>query len=297
MNDQAEQLRKASELRQERSLGRLRCIAVGSGKGGVGKTMVSVSIGSHLVRMDNRVLLLDADLGLANVDLQMGLNPSLTMQDVLFGDKRLDDVVLSTDIGLDVLSSSSGSSEMVDMGDARRKLFVDELVRFASGYDYLIIDAGAGIGREVITFMCASPEVVVVVANEPTSVMDAYSLIKILHSQAEPPSMMLVINLVRSLAEGDELAERLNAITKRFLGLSLPVAGTVLYDDIIGDAIRAQSPLIKYAAKSAPSQCLKEVAKFIVAQDKWLGSKRRSKDKFFDKLADLGVSKEKGGKP
>ena len=168
---------QASELRAQakttvRIPSRLRCIAVSSGKGGVGKTMISVGIGWCLASMKHKVLILDADLGLANVDIQMGLNPKLTLQDAVFGRCSLDDVVIRSESGPDVLVSASGAPELVDMGGARREMFIEELIRFAASYEYLIIDVAAGIGRNIMSFLSASPEVLVVVANEPISAWD-----------------------------------------------------------------------------------------------------------------------------
>ena len=155
------------------------------------------------------MLILDADLGLANVDIQMGLEPTRTLQDVVFSNCSLEDAVVHVPNGPDVLPSSSGTPEMADMGNARRQMLADDLLRFAANYDFLLIDTGAGIGKGVTTFLAAAPEVLIVVANEPTSIMDAYSLIKVLHRATPCPRIRIVANMVRSLEEGERLAERL----------------------------------------------------------------------------------------
>jgi len=268
VSDQASELRDAS-LREERRPAppplRLRCLAVGSGKGGVGKTMISIGLACCLARMKYRVLLMDADLGLANVDLQMGINPIFTLQDIVYGSCTPEEAVVSVPDGPDVLAAASGAPELADMGSARRQMLVEELMRFASRYDYLVIDVGAGIGAGVTSFLAAAPEVLVVVANEPTSIMDAYSLIKVLRQATDPPSISLMINMVRSLEEGELLAQRINVITKKFLSTELPVAGIVMYDTLVGDSIRARQPLIHYAGQSAPAKCLDETARSIIS--------------------------------
>ena len=294
MDDQAAELRKntLSKSVSPRIPGRLRCIAIGSGKGGVGKTMISIGLATTLARMHYRVLLLDADLGLANVDLQMGFDPTFTLQDVIFGNCSLPDAIVHIGEGLSVLAASSGAQEMVDMGNARRQVFVEELMRFAGSYDYLIIDAAAGIGREVTTFLSATPEVLVVVANEPTSVMDAYSLIKVLRQHEHPPEIMMIVNSVRSIEEGELLAARLNTITKKFLNYAVPMAGVVIYDPVVGDAIRARRPVVHYAPKSAPAHCLSDLAKCVAGRESRMRVKGRLDKPLFDKIADIGLKTE-----
>ena len=272
--------------------GRLRCIAVGSGKGGVGKTMLSVGLATSLARLNHKVLVLDADLGLANVDLQMGIDPTYTLQDVIFGSCRMEEAVIHVENGPSVLAAAAGSPELVDMGDARRQVFVSELVRFAGKYDFLIIDSSAGIGRGVTTFLSAAPEVLVVVANEPTSIMDAYSLIKVLRQNPTPPEIMMVVNMVRSLDEGEMLAARLNGITKRFLGVDIPVAGVIVHDPVVGDAIRARTSVVNYASKSGPAQCLQALAEFIAAGECSSRARGRLQKPFFDRLAEIGMNPE-----
>jgi flagellar biosynthesis protein FlhG len=294
VEDQASGLRNitVSDKEAARLPGRLRCIAVGSGKGGVGKTMLSVGLSTSLARMNHKVLVLDADVGLANVDLQMGIDPTYTLQDVIFGSCRMEDAVIHVENGLSVLAAAAGSPELVDMGDARRQMFVSELIRFASQYDFLVIDSSAGIGRGVTTFLSAAPEVLVVVANEPTSLMDAYSLIKVLRQNPNPPEIMMVVNMVKSLDEGELLASRLNGITKRFLGVDIPVAGIIVHDSVVGDAIRARKSIVNYASKSGPSQCLQELAQFIAAGECYARARGRLQKPFFDRLAEIGMNPE-----
>ena len=290
VNDQAATLRNsaAPDPSPERVPSRLRCIAVGSGKGGVGKTMVSIGLACALSRWNYNVLIIDADLGLANVDLQIGVEPVYTLQDVVFGSCPVEEAVVATPYGPDLLASSSGAPEMVNMGGARRDLLVNELMRFAGKYDFLIIDGAAGIGQSIISFFSAAPEVAVVVANEPTSIMDAYSLIKVLRQNPQPPALRLVLNMVRTLSEGEQLAARLNLITRKFLGIELPVAGVVPYDFAVGNAIRARKPISAYAPGSAPARCLEDVARFFVKQGARRGEVPDGRI-FFEKLAEIGA--------
>ncbi len=262
--DQADTLRRGSFAAAGRSLPtRLRCLSIASGKGGVGKTFVATGLACALAQKGFRVLLCDADLGLANADIQMGVDPRYTVQDVVFGRTTLAEAVVHTPYGPDLLASASGAVDMVEMGNARRQMFAEELLRFSVGYDFLILDVAAGIGSNITTFLLASPEVLVVVANEPTSIMDAYSLIKLLNRHPSPPAMQILVNLARSIGEGERLARRLAGITQRFLGISLPLVGLIVQDPVVGDAIRARIPVSVFAPRSPASQCLADVARAV----------------------------------
>lgn len=288
-HDQAARLRKGTEASSILPVSPLRCLAIASGKGGVGKTMVSVGVAYALAAKGAEVLLLDADLGLANVDLQMGLDPVFTLQDVIYGTRNLDDIVVKSEKGPDVIAASSGSREMVEMSGARRDMMVEDLMRFSRNYEYLIIDVAAGIGQEVTSYLRCVPEVLVVVTNEPTSLMGAYSLIKILHQSEDAPAISLVINMVRDPDEGDRLAARLNTITKRFLDCVIPVSGVILRDDAVVDAIRARTPIGRYAPKSAPAQCLIELAHEVSSHDARIRISKKAHESMFEKLAGYEV--------
>jgi flagellar biosynthesis protein FlhG len=273
----------------------LRGFAIGGGKGGVGKTMISVGVATALVERSFRVLLFDADLGLANVDLHLGVDPDFTLQDVVYGNCSLGRAVYSVPGGPDILAASSGAQEMVTMGAARRELLVDELIRFAAGYDYLIIDTEAGIGPGAIAFLKAMPLVNIVVANEPTSIMDAYSLIKILADGKPTPEIRLVLNMVKSIEDGQELARRLNTISAKFLGRRLDVAGIILQDPVVGDAIRARRSVVKYAPNSAPACGLQDLAQHLVAAGRLREHGQPINRELFSSLTTLSVDGQIAG--
>lgn len=288
MEDQRKQTSSAVVPRK------LRCLAVGSGKGGVGKTMISVGLATSLASKGYKVLLFDADLGLANVDLQIGVDPVFTLQDVLYGDCSLERAVISVPGGPDVLAAASGIQEMVTMSAGRRDLLVDQLISFSARYDYLIVDTEAGIGPGAVAFLRSMPQVFVVVANEPTSVMDAYSLIKILKNGCggPVPEIQLIVNMVRSLGEGRQLAERLNQTVERFLNARLNLAGIVLHDYVVGDAIRARQSVLKFAPNSAPARCLSELATFVSGANRLREGARGIQRDSFESLLGLGSESE-----
>lgn len=242
------------------AMGATRCVAIGSGKGGVGKTVVSVGISMALSERGHRVLLFDGDMGLANVDLQLGLTPEYTLQDVIFGQCPLEHACIHVEQGPDVLVSASGAPELADISPARRRVFIEDLFRFASGYDYFIVDTGAGIGRSTTDFLAACPEVLVVLMNEPTSLMDAYALIKTLHLRTGGQGTGVIVNMVDSLDEGERLFKQLDDIARRFIGAPLSLEGIIVYDRRVSEAIRRQNSIVQYAGNGAVAQCLRELA-------------------------------------
>lgn len=264
--DQAAGLRALGRGPEVAALTGTRCVAIGSGKGGVGKTVLSVGLSLALSEMGKRVLLFDGDMGLANVDLQMGLVPEYTLQDVLFGQCELEQACLKVENGPDVLVSASGAPELVDLGDARRNLFIENLFRFASRYDFFLVDTGAGIGRSTTDFLAACPEVLVVLTNEPTSLMDAYALIKTLHLRTKEQSLGVVVNMVDSIDEGEALFAKLDAIAKQFIGARLALEGVITYDRRVSEAIRSQRSIVRHAANGAVAHCLRDLAGRLVSR-------------------------------
>ncbi len=263
--DQAAGLRQQSSRSFLSSFsGSNRCIAVGSGKGGVGKTVVSVGLSLALSEAGHKVLLFDGDMGLANVDLQMGLIPEFTVQDVIFGHATMSQACLHVEGGPDVLVSASGAPELVDLSPARRRLFIEDLFRFAASYEYFLIDTGAGIGGGSTDFLAACPEVLVVLTNEPTSLMDAYAVIKTLHVKGASKGLGVVVNMVDSLDEGEMVFDRLNGIAQQFLGLTLTLEGVLVYDRRVSEAIRHQESIVRYASGGAAAQCLRALSRKIV---------------------------------
>jgi len=260
--DQAAELRTLCRREEtHRPWTATRCVAIGSGKGGVGKTMVSVGLAMTLSERGHRVLLFDGDMGLANVDIQMGLVPEFTLQDVIFGRCSMAQARLSVENGPDVLVSASGAPDLADLSEARRRLFITDLFRFASQYDYFLIDTGAGIGHGTTDFLAASPEVLLVLTNEPTSLMDVYALIKTLHLRGSGQGMGIIVNMVDSLDEGERVFTKLQAIVKQFIGSDLEREGIILHDRRVSEAIRHQQSIVRYAAQGGVAHCLRDLAK------------------------------------
>jgi flagellar biosynthesis protein FlhG len=226
-------------------------VAVVSGKGGVGKTNLALNLGFALHRAGHPVLLMDCDLGLANLDVLLGLAPEKNLQDLLQPGVESRDVVAAIEEGgFDFLPSASGAPELIDLDEDLRGLLFDKLTSILGQYDYLVMDLGAGISRTVLSFAAMAQERLVVITPEPTSLTDGYALIKVLKNEYQVERFHVTVNMADSRAQGEKSFERLAAACKRFLGLDLEFLGAVRNDPAVVQAVIRQTPLLKYAPTS-----------------------------------------------
>ena len=244
----------------------IQVIAVTGGKGGVGKTNVSVNLGLALTQMERRVTLLDADLGLANVDVLLGLKPRHTLKDVLDGNCSMRDVVVNGPLDLKVVPAASGLQEMVKLGAREHSGLISAFSDIAHNMDVLIIDTAAGISDDVVSFLCAAQEVIVVVCNEPTSITDAYALIKILNQQYGICRVRVVANMVRNEADGEAVFTKLQNVTDRFLNVMLLYAGSIPQDDHLRRAVQKQRAVLDLYPEAKSSRSYRKLA---LALDSW----------------------------
>ena len=229
---------------EQDSLG-VRVISVTSGKGGVGKTNVVANLAQALSHSGKRVLILDADLGLANMDVLLGLNPRFTLQHVLRGEKRLEEIILDAPGGFKVLPSASGIQEMTELDQSQRLLLLDELDALQDGIDVLLIDTAAGISANVMYFNFAAMEKIVVVTNEPTSLTDAYALIKVLSSKYQQKKFKILVNEARDESEAERIFRHLSQVVDKFLGSpSMDYLGWIPFDKCIPRAVRKQQTVL-----------------------------------------------------
>jgi len=235
----------------------IQVVAVTGGKGGVGKTNVCVNLGVALTQMDRRVTLLDADLGLANVDVLLGLKPQHTLKDVLDASCSMREVVVSGPLGLKVVPAASGLPEMVKLGPQEHAGLIGAFSEIAHNMDVLLIDTAAGISDEVVSFLCAAQEVLVVVCNEPTSITDAYALIKLLNQQYGINRIRIVANMVRNEEDGETVFAKLQNVTDRFLDVSLIF---VPFDDQLRRAVQKQKAVLELYPASKSAKAFKKLA-------------------------------------
>ena len=256
-----------------------RVIAVTSGKGGVGKTMVSINLAVAMAQSGRRVTLLDADLGLANADVLLGLSPERTLADVLDGSCALEDILLDGPCGIKLVPAASGVQRMVELGASERVGLMQAFSGLDDLTDVLIIDTAAGIATNAMQFCEAAQEIVVVVCNEPASITDAYATIKVLHQRSGRDRFRILVNQVNDAAEAKNLFTNLVAVTDRFLDVSLQLCGHVTFDRQVPVAGRKRQAIVESNPNTPAAKDLKKIAKLV---DNWpVPSKASGKLEFF----------------
>ncbi|MCM0756266.1 MinD/ParA family protein [Desulfovibrio aminophilus] len=238
--------------------------SVTSGKGGVGKTNISVNLALCLARMGKRVVLLDADLGLANVDVILGLAPKLNIFHLFHEDVTLDQILLDTPYGFRILPASSGVSEMVNLDTGQKLELLESMDALESDIDYLIVDTGAGINENVLYFNIAAQERLLVLTPEPTSLTDAYALIKVLKNRHGVERFRVLVNMVKDPKQAKETYVRLLSACDHFLsGVSLDLVGAIPQDPAVKKAVINQIPVCEHAPDAAASQAIGAAARAI----------------------------------
>jgi len=244
--DQAEGLRRMTQGHP------VRVLAVSSGKGGVGKTNVSVNIGIALSKLGQKVMIMDADLGLANIDIMLGLHPRFNLAHVLSGERELSEIILDGPGGLRVIPASSGVSSMAGLSNAENAGIIHAFSDLTEEVDVLIIDTAAGIDNSVINFCKAAQDVIVVVCDEPASITDAYALIKVLNKEHDITRFRVLANMAHGVQEGRMLFNKIMMVTDKFLDVSLDFLGAVPYDKSVKMAVQKQKP-VTLAFPSSPA--------------------------------------------
>lgn len=240
-----------------------RAIAVASGKGGVGKTSLSVNLAICLAKMGCRVTLFDADLGMANVEVMLGLAPPYSLYDVLYGDKTMEEIIVQGPWGINIISGGSGFLEMANLDQHRRQRLIRMLNQFSSRDDFVLIDTGAGINKNVLGFVAAAGEVIIVVTPEPTSLTDAYALIKVLSNFKVHSEVHMVVNRSADRQEARRTLDRLQITTGRFLNIRINSLGWLQEDKLVSQAIKSQEPFILSSPNSLASRSVTGIAEFL----------------------------------
>lgn len=241
-------------------------IAVSGGKGGVGKSNISVNLSIALAQMRRRVVLLDADLGLANVDVLLGLKARHTLADVLAGTHSLMEILVPGPGGMKIVPAASGVPHMAALGAREHAGLINAFSELSEQVDTLIVDTAAGISDTVISFARAANEVLVVVCDEPSSITDAYALIKVLNKEHDAQRFRVVANMTRSVQEGSSMFSKLNTVCERFLDVTLQYVGNIPFDENVRKAVQRQTALLEFAPNCKASQAIRELAR---AVDQW----------------------------
>lgn len=223
-----------------------RVIAISSGKGGVGKSSIAVNLGISLSRSGAKVCLFDADTGLANANILLGLTPQYSLEHVLYGAKPIEDVLLDGPHGLKIIPGANGISECVNLHPRQQLRLTRELARIESDFDFLLVDTAAGISETTLDFVCAAHHALVVITPEPTSLTDAFSLIKLLKQRSNTVQQHVVVNMCSSASEAKEVFHRFSAAVDKYIGVQIHYLGHILRDESMRAAVVLQNPVAMF---------------------------------------------------
>lgn len=269
MIDQAARLRQIVENKAEINPMHLanstaRVMAITSGKGGVGKTNLAVNLAIALRRLKQRVLIIDADIGMANVDVILGSRSKKHLLNLLDYDTNLDDILQEGPYGIKYISGGSGIEKAIDFSYEERNLLMQKLADCGKIADIILVDTGAGLGKNVMDFILAADEVLLITTPEPTALTDAYAIMKAYSLYARHKNIKLIINRVYDVGESREVATKLSQTSERFLGMKIDCLGYIYEDAAVRHAVRKQTPLMMYKPSSTAAKCVQELANGVV---------------------------------
>ena len=266
--DQAEQLRNVIKVRNQNFINPARVITVTSGKGGVGKSNTSVNPAVCLSRAGKKVIIFDADFGLANVEVMFGVVPKYTLADLIYEDRSIKDIITSGPLGIDFISAGSSIIGLNNLTHDQIHFLVQSISGLNNMYDFIIIDTGAGISDQVMEFVAASPEVLLVTTPDPMSITDSYSLLKALYKRddftPEHAKISVIANKASSRDDGNAVFNKLNSVVMQFLQGSLEYIGHVPSDIAVEKAVRQQQIVTIFEPLSKASKAYEEIAERVL---------------------------------
>jgi len=257
-------------------------LTITSGKGGVGKTNIAANLAICLSAAGKKVLLIDADLGLGNLDVVLGINSRINLLHVMTGSRTLREVIQTAPGGVDVICGGSGFQELAELNCFQRKRLLDELTPLQTEYDIILIDTAAGISKSVIGFCQASDHVLVVTTPEPTAMTDAYAVLKVLSNKQYQGRMSLVVNMTRNAAEGKRVYRQISTVAQRFLSVTVYEAGVLCHTDKLINAVRKRKPAVLCYPKCRFTASMAAMASRLAK-----GQVADKKEGFFQKVVNL----------
>ncbi len=256
-------LDQASGLRRMASPQPVRAIAITSGKGGVGKSNLSVNIAVAMASTGHQVMLMDADLGLANIDILLGLRHEFNLEHVLSGERTLEEVVVEGPAGVMIVPAASGNQKMAELSPAENAGVIQAFSELSHPIDTLIVDTAAGLSDSVMAFTRAAREVIIIVCDEPASITDAYATIKVLSRDYRIERFHVVANMAQSIKQGHELFSKLTMATERFLDVTLDFVGVIPFDEMLIKAVRQQRAVVEAYPRSRAGMAFKKIVQKI----------------------------------
>jgi len=258
-------------------------IGIASGKGGVGKTTVSVNLAVALAKRAKKVMLFDADLGLANAQLVLGYKAALNFSHVLSGQRNLEEIIIEGPLGIKLVPAASGMQHMSALSEIQTGAIIAAFSELQDDIDYLIVDLGAGLSDMVMTFLQACQQRLIVLNNEPASIADAYGIIKVMIAEYRLDNISLIPNCVKSISEGQRLHQNINSVIGKFLESSVACLPSIRKDEMVLKSIQASQPVLTFAPASAASKDFRELARSVIKR----GKSRQPSDSlqfFFDRI-------------
>lgn len=261
MEDQAEELRRQRGVVSPMEVSRAHFITVTSGKGGVGKSNFALNLSLALAQMGRRVLLVDADANLANLDLLLDLRPPYHLGDVMRGEKRVEEILVELPHHLTLLPAASGDFSLFGLEEDAHQRLRDSFSTLETQFQFIVIDTGAGLNSTIVSYAASSDEVVVVTQSEPTAAADAYAVIKMIWRANPHTRIFILVNRIKRESEAYELFDRLNLVTHNFLQFDLMFLGYLPEDGAVGQAVGAQSPFLLMFPRSSASNRVRMIAR------------------------------------
>ena len=277
--DQAENLRNIIKKQNQKNISNARVIAVTSGKGGVGKSSISINLALQFRKMGKKVIILDADFGLANIEVMFGVIPKYNLSDLMFKGKELKEIITEGPEGVGFISGGSGIAKLVNLDKEQIKRLVGKLSELEELADVIIIDTGAGISTSVMEFLMASPEMIIVTTPEPTSITDSYALLKALSIcdgfQREDTKIKMIANRVSGEQEGKNLYEKLGMVVSKFLQIDMEYLGIIPQDSSITKAVMRQKPVTLMYPNAPSTKKLEQIAAYLENNQESISPQRR----------------------
>lgn len=288
MHDQAESLRKQIAFQQSKRQTKVTSIV--SGKGGVGKTNITVNLAVGLSRLGKKVLIIDLDIGMANIDIITGVSTRASIVEMINDRRSIFDIIVEGPAGISMISGGTGLTQLFQMDAVKLSYFVRQLEQLNEHYDHILFDLGAGITKDSLEFILASNEMIIVLTPEPTSITDGYALVKTVNQHEEQIPIYVLVNSCDNEDEGYETALRFKRAAREFLHRDLSIIGTLPFDRTVSKSVRSQVPFLINAPKSKISVSMEKLIYTYAGQER---TEKKGWDGFITKLSTLFSSKLK----